>query len=446
MRLTIKRLGNPQHPFRPDQLPFYYGWVILAASILGVLASIPGQTIGVSVFTEPLLVATGLSRIQLSSAYLTGTLISGLLLPYGGRLVDQLGTRVTAMGAALALSLTLFGLSQLDQFLAISFVNDAPSIKFGIITVGFFCLRFSGQGMLTMSSRTMLGRWFNRYRGLAGGISGVFVSLGFSIAPQVFHVWIQQVGWRSAWYEMSLLIGACISLVIYTFYRDNPEQCGLHLDGEHVPLKQTSTTIGEDEEMTRNQALRSRAFWAVTSVLSCQSFISTAITFHILDIGRKSGIEASEAIFIFVPIAILSTAIGFGSGVLADYIKVKYLMMCMMGAQIIGVVSISDLGFAPAYALAICGLGVAGGCFGAISSVALPRYCGRTHLGAISGVEMMCMVMTSALGPLWLAISLYFTGTYTTGLYGFCVLPLLSGLLAWSVKEAVPRGARITSL
>ena len=42
--------------------------------------SAPGQTIGVSVFTESLLDATGLSRVEFSNAYLMGTLASGLLL------------------------------------------------------------------------------------------------------------------------------------------------------------------------------------------------------------------------------------------------------------------------------------------------------------------------------------------------------------------------------
>ena len=42
-------------PFPPSRLPFFYGWVILGAGIIGILMSIPGQTMGVSVFTENLL-------------------------------------------------------------------------------------------------------------------------------------------------------------------------------------------------------------------------------------------------------------------------------------------------------------------------------------------------------------------------------------------------------
>ena len=51
-------------PFRPASLPFFYGWVILGASTLGTVMSVPGQTIGVSFFTDHVLEATGLTLEQ----------------------------------------------------------------------------------------------------------------------------------------------------------------------------------------------------------------------------------------------------------------------------------------------------------------------------------------------------------------------------------------------
>ena len=44
-----------------QKTPFFYGWVVLAFGTLAVVFSIPGQTMGVSVFTDSLLEATGLS-------------------------------------------------------------------------------------------------------------------------------------------------------------------------------------------------------------------------------------------------------------------------------------------------------------------------------------------------------------------------------------------------
>ena len=87
-------------PFDPAGVKIYYGWVVLVAGTIGVLASIPGQTVGVSVFTDHLTAATGLSRLQLAVAYLVGTGGSGFLLPLGGQAIDRWGTRVVALAAS----------------------------------------------------------------------------------------------------------------------------------------------------------------------------------------------------------------------------------------------------------------------------------------------------------------------------------------------------------
>lgn len=59
-------------PFPPSKFPFFYGWVILAAGTIGILMSIPGQTMGVSVFIESLLSDMQINRNNLSLAYQIG--------------------------------------------------------------------------------------------------------------------------------------------------------------------------------------------------------------------------------------------------------------------------------------------------------------------------------------------------------------------------------------
>jgi len=53
----------------PSKSPFFYGYVVLIIGTVGVYCSIPGQTIGVSVFTDPVKDALGLSRNQFSNIY-----------------------------------------------------------------------------------------------------------------------------------------------------------------------------------------------------------------------------------------------------------------------------------------------------------------------------------------------------------------------------------------
>ena len=77
----------------PSHFPFFYGWVIVFAATLGTVFSIPGQTMGFSVFTEILMKELQLSRVQLSVAYCLGTVLSGVMLPMVGRWMDRWGER-----------------------------------------------------------------------------------------------------------------------------------------------------------------------------------------------------------------------------------------------------------------------------------------------------------------------------------------------------------------
>ena len=76
---------NCNIPFAPASFPVFYGWIILAAGTIGMLMSIPGQTMGVSVFTDKLIRDLAVDRSNLSLAYFFGTLSSGLMITRAGK-------------------------------------------------------------------------------------------------------------------------------------------------------------------------------------------------------------------------------------------------------------------------------------------------------------------------------------------------------------------------
>jgi MFS family permease len=432
---------RPDFPFRPAALPFFYGWVILGVSTLGIAMSIPGQTMGVSVFTDHLIGATGLSRLELSNAYLLGTVSSGLLLPYGGTLLDRFGARRLVVFICLGLAATLVYLANADR-LAESVaarigLADASGLAWIALALGFASVRFSGQGMLTLVSRNMQAQWFERRRGLVSAISGPMVNFAFAGAPLLLSAWIARAGWRGAWIEIAVVVGIGMSGIAWLTFRDTPEECGLLPDGVTVPLEHTYDSDADADseqtssaaqaagckDYTREQALRTGAFWLVTLGIGNQALVGTGITFHIVDIGAEAGLSEAAAVAIFVPIAIASASLGLLAGAAIDRYPISRLMMVMMVGQLIMFAGAANLGDPLFRGLAIAGWGLASSFYGPLTVAALPAFFGRTHLGAIQGVMMMCLVLASALGPSALALAKAYLGSYGPGLYILMILP-----------------------
>lgn len=433
---------DPNFPFAPRRLPIFYGWVVVVMTTLGVVASIPGQTMGVSVFTDHLIGATAVSRLTLSTTYLVGTIASGLLLPRGGTVLDRLGARGTAVAAAVTLALTLVYLSRVDGVARIvTRATGAPPgwSAVGALVLGFTALRFSGQGMLTLASRTMLGKWFDRRRGTVAGISGVFISFGFSATPLLLSLWIGAAGWRGAWLGMALM-GLGVAALAWLFFRDNPEECGLEMDGGPsaptgpLPVR-GEPPVAPERDLDRHAAIRTSAFWAVTLALALHGMMVTGITFHIVDLGSSGGLTEKATVALFLPMAVVSTSLQVLVGIVSDRVRIKWLVAVMMGFEAVGVACAAHLGDPVTRWIAVVTLGAAGGFFSPLSTVALPRLFGRTHLGSIGGAQMMAMVLTSALGPTLLALAHRHTDGYAPALYAGAALAAPVLLLAlWSTN------------
>ena len=135
--------ARPDWPFDIRRIPFFYGWVIWLLSTLGFLFSIPGQTMGMAVFTDQFIEVLGLSRTQLSLAYLFGTVGSSLFLTRAGRWYDRLGGRVMVSLASLALAAMLLFIAATDVLARTA--GGGPVIGFSLIMLGYFGVRFFGQ-------------------------------------------------------------------------------------------------------------------------------------------------------------------------------------------------------------------------------------------------------------------------------------------------------------
>lgn len=439
---------SPRRPFDPARWPFFYGWVVLAVGTVGIVASVPGQTTGISVFTDHLLEATGLTRLQLTNAYLFGTLVSGLLLPFGGRWLDAVGARVMGPIAALGMALSLAALSSADRLVAFAGSLTAATVPSAVVGVGvlsvlFGGLRFTGQGLLTLTSRTMIARWFDRYRGLIGATSGAVIGFTFSLAPMVFLGWIERADWQGAWRQMALLL-LVFAAVAVVFFRETPEESGLEMDGGTGRDEDGSTGSAsrrKEPAWTRSEALATSEFWLITVAVSLQSMLGTGITFHIVDLGREAGIEAARFLRIMVPVSFFSIVTGFLMGYLVDRVRALHIVRVSLLGQLVLYLAAANVSVEWARVAMVAGWGIAAGCYGPLTVAAPARLFGRAHLGSISGVLSMVLVLASAVGPVFLSVLQGVNGLYRTGFFVAALLPLLTFFATWIVPASAQKRA-----
>lgn len=422
----------------PNHSPVFYGYIIALVGTIGIWASIPGQTAGVSTFTDPVKDALLLTRDQFSLAYMIGTLLSSFILTKAGKLYDRFGVTKTASVsiAILALTLLLCSFSQVisEQIKAITGLHHW-SVPFVLMVALFFMLRFSGQGVLTMTSRNMIMKWFDQMRGRINAFSSVSVSLGFSASPLFIDYLIQRFTWQGAWQVMAAGL-VLVLIMTLLFYKDNPEQYGLSPDGKNNTAT-TETRKDKYNDYTLNEAKQTRSFWMYALILSFHAFFVTGLTFHVVSLFAEAGLTRTEAISIFLPMTIVSVITSVIANIVSDWIKLKLLLYLMIIGAIIASLGLLFIQLTAGTILIIIGLGLTGGLFAVINAITWPRYYGRKNLGAISGKAMAMVVMASALGPYFFSLAKTLSSTY--GSVAYISIAFLLFLTIGSIKANAPQ-------
>lgn len=423
----------------PSRSPVFYGYVILLVGTIGIYCSIPGQTIGVSLFTDPVKDALGLSRNQFSNAYMIGTIASSLVIGRAGIWFDKYGARLVAFFAALVLAIALFLCSwsvHMSSFVKELLNQDTWLVPFTIMTLLFFLLRFAGQGVLTMASRNVIMMWFDKNRGKVNMFSSVALSFGFSSSPLWIDFIIENNGWKGAWQYLGfgLLIA---SVLIFIFYKNKPEEYGLLPDGAQELSKSEKELVVERKQFTLKEALATRAFWMYALILAFNSFFITGLTFHIVSIFASEGFPKEDAISIFLPASVVAVSISTIANYLSDYLQLRLYLYLMITGGIVASVGFLYLPTTAGIPLLVAGFGMMSGFFAVLNTIAWPRFYGRNHLGAITGKVMSFLILASALAPSIFSLCFSTFGSYQ--LLGWLGLAFLIFLVFGSLKARNPQ-------
>lgn len=415
-------------------LPFFYGWVVVAAGFVTMAIGVNART-AFSLLFPPILDEFGWERGVTAGAFSFGFLVSAGLSPLVGRVMDRRGPRfVIELGAAvMAMGLLLA-----------PFVNRPWHLyaTLGVLVGGGGnCLGYTGQSLY-------LPNWFVRRRGLAMSVTFSGVGLGSIVLLPWLQALIAGVGWRAACWALGLLVlGVLVPLNLVLQRR--PEDVGLQPDGDVAPPadgapRRTNVVDAAwaDVDWTLARAIRTGRFWWIAVGYFFGLFAWYAAQVHQTKYLVEVGFSPAHAGWALGLVSLVAVPGQIALGHLSDRIGREWVWTVGSLGFVICFLALLALRHAPTMPLLyvmVLSQGVLGyGLTSVLGAIPAEIFEGR-HYGAVFGTLMLAAISGGAAGP-WVAGLLYdLTGAYTPAFWIAIGGSVLSALAIWL---AAPRKVR----
>jgi MFS family permease len=415
------------------RLPFFYGWIIVAVTFVTMAIGVTART-SFSLLFPPIIEEFNWERGVTAGAFSFGFLVSAVLSPLIGRMMDRFGPR-----AVMELGVILMGSGML-----LAPLTTQPwhlYLTIGVLVGGgSVCLGYSGQSLY-------LPNWFVRRRGLAMGIAFAGVGIGsITMLPWVQHM-IEQTGWRTACTAMGILVLVALA-PINLLLRKRPGEMGLEPDGDASPstsVRPVSNVVDPAWvaiDWTLPRALRTAQFWWLALGYFCGLYGWYAVQVHqtkyLLDIGFDPGVAA----WALGLVSLLGIPGQILLGHLSDRVGREWIWTVSCLGFAICFAALIALAHMPTLTLLyvmVAAQGALGyGVTSIMGAVVLEIFEGR-HYGSIFGTLMLAALAGGAAGPLVTGVLHDIYGNYTLA---FAIGIGVSALSAVTIWLAGPRRVR----
>jgi MFS family permease len=391
-----------------SRVPFYYGWLIIGIAFVTMGIGVTART-AFSLLMPPLIDEFGWDRGLAAGAFSFGFLVSAMISPIVGWVMDTRGPRVVILSGALLLGAGLL---------------LAPSIErpwhlyatLGVLVGG-------GANMMTFTVHSQfLPNWFVRRRGLAIGIAFAGVGVG----AIVLLPWLQSIilsdGWRVSCQAMALLV-ILIAAPLNVLVWKRPEDIGLRPDGASALVeetqKRTPTNIVDPAwaaiEWTLARAMRTSRFWFIALGYFCGLIAWYAVQVHQTKYLVEIGFTPTVAAWALGVVSVVGIPGQIVLGALSDRIGREWVWTAGCSGFAMCYLTLIVLEHSPSQAL-LSAMVISQGFLGyALTSVMGPivvEIFEGPHYGSIFGTITVALIGGGAAGP-WIAGLIHdATGSY----------------------------------
>lgn len=329
----------------------------------------------------------GWSKSALSAAFSLSQLMSGLMGPGQGWMIDRFGPRlvmrigVVMMGAA---------------FMLLSVVNDLWFFYAIVLLIG---MGSNLGGFLTMN--TAIANWFIRRRALALGLASTGIGAGGFLAPVV--AWsLVEYGWRPTAFGTGVVM-ILLGLPIAQLMRGRPEDYGVAPDGGPLTREgdelSSLPSYASDVDFTPREAMRDRSFWLLATGHGMALATVFVVLVHLVPLLVEtygwSKTSAQAMVAVVTTASVVGQIVG---GVLGDrFSKSRIAAACMVGhfAALMMLAFGGAMWVAPAAVIH----GLSWGTRGPLMMAIRADYYGRRNYGSIMGYSMVIVMLGPVIGP-----------------------------------------------
>ena len=371
----------------------------------------------------------GWSRTLISGVATFGRLGATLLGPLEGWLTDRFGS-----GRMVLIGFTMGGIG-LILFSRISGPIQGY-LAFLMLSVGFSAGGFT-------PSLTAANAWMIKQRATAMSIVEGGVSVAGLSVPLI--VWgISEFGWRTTVMAMGI-IAIIVAPFISRLIGKRPQTQELEAQLQELKEHRQHSRQESTHDFTPKEAIRTRAFWAISITHMLVNVSTGAISAHLfLHLSDSSGVglETATASTI-IPILVMSSFVfQLLGGIIGDMGNKRFLvpfLILLQGASLIILALAQSFMMAAIFAI-IWGIG-----FGARTPMLLAmrgEYFGRRYFGTIFALSSFPMSIGMMLAPLIVGWSHDRYHTYDWSLYVLaflCVLGSITVLFATRPPKPVAR-------
>ena len=414
----------------------FYGWYMVAASIVANTIFSAAYFQGFGVLIIPVEHAFGWDRWVISAAMSLRQLESGIVSPAVGFLLDRFSARKLIFWSAVISGVGFVGLG----------------FTTGIVTffLFFVVISLGASGVShAVTWPVIISRWFRRNRGLATGLAVTGPIFGSPLV--ILNTQIEEAhGWRIVLLGYGVLILVGVTL-LSMLVRDRPEPYGFRPDGDPPEEGSTERLIGAphrptDAGLTLPAVLRTKEFWLFTSYLSGTFAVNSAVQGHMIPYFQQDiGLTAAWAAVVMSMVFIISGIGRIGGGYLLDKIDYRLVLVvvaAMMGLsllylQMVGAKTVlATLPFALTF-------GVSFGCLvpmrGAVGSIMF----GTRAIGRVIGLLQGAPIAAGVIGPLVMGVIFDLNGNYSTAIWGLIAISALMMPLSLAMASPAELAKRI---